>query len=586
MDKEKYIKENTNKTISDVVDTLCKRDKKKGIIVRPTGFGKSFLLSNLTSNEKLIQTLKNKYHTQKYSHGDIDKTKLPVRFLYVYPTDIIKESVIKDYGTSGMNILQNTYFISYQLISRIAKELTVEATKEEVKQSSKYTYTDSNNKSWKLTNNKLDKKQYILKFRHINNENSIYEVTSNKSYDEQYIIDTSKSLTEFFATFDIVMLDECHRAAADKFKLAYSTIDRAISDDSNYSWVTTQLIGVTATPYRLDGRDIGDIFGKRGGGRLIGQGTEDDITLSDAIKTGLMNKFDYLYCVLDKDNFLQQIKDEINTTRKFIDNNVVELSRLEETKLNKDINKIKALNEVLKNTIDVKKHLDNPDYMKFVIFFQNKKSLVQHAEKIYKEFNKAFPQYTVNPTITVSGKLEDNIIINDTEYNNTDIKDISSLGRIEGRKIIDLIYSVDQLNMGYHVGDIAGVVLMRATNSAVIYNQQIGRCFNIKATNTPIIIDIIDKYNNIIDSTNDANNISKQNLGEKIDLPSLIDKECVNLIDETKEFMHSANAVKHQSYDKIEEFVQFWKYDRKAPIDIIAHILNVKTTSLEKYYKK
>ena len=581
MNKQEYIHNNTEETINKVISTLCKRDKKKGIIVRPTGFGKSYLLSRLTSNEELNKYLYDNYHNSKYSHGDIDKSQLPVRYLYVYPTNIIKSSVIEDYGRSGLNILKNTYFISYAILARVVKELTIKA---DANDNSKYVYEDTKGNKWKITNNKSDNRSYVLNFKKVKGEDSIYEVS--KTGNEEYIINTGHQLTELFATFDIIMLDECHRAAANKFKLAYSTIDRAISDDYNYPWVTTQLIGVTATPYRLDGRDIGDIFGKKGGGRLIGNDTSDDITLSDAIKLGLMNKFDYIYAVLDRDSFLQQIKDEINTTRRMVDNNVVELSRLEETKLDYDISSIKALSEVLKDNIDENRHLNNKNYMKFVVFFQNKEALVQQAEKIYNEFNKAFPKFTINPTITISGKLDESIIINNTEYNNTNIEDISSLGVIEGRHVVDLIYCIDQLNMGYHVGDITGVVLMRATNSAVIYNQQIGRCFNIMANNTPVIIDIVDKYNNIIESTAKASNIDKQNLGEKIDLPSIINDECINLINTTEEFLNNANKVKHQTYNKVEEFVYFWKNNRKASPEIIAHILGVDVNIVKKYYCK
>ena len=56
---------------------------------------------------------------------------------------------------------------------------------------------------------------------------------------------------------------------------------------------------------------------------------------------------------------------------------------------------------------------------------------------------------------------------------------------------INLIFNVDVITVGYHVEGVAGVVLMRNTGTEITYFQQIGRAFSVKGKKRPIIFDVI-----------------------------------------------------------------------------------------------
>ena len=48
------------------------------------------------------------------------------------------------------------------------------------------------------------------------------------------------------------------------------------------------------------------------------------------------------------------------------------------------------------------------------------------------------------------------------------------------------------LNMGYHVGDITGIVMYRCTQSSIVYIQQLGRALSSGSYNSCIVFDIVD----------------------------------------------------------------------------------------------
>lgn len=57
---------------------------------------------------------------------------------------------------------------------------------------------------------------------------------------------------------------------------------------------------------------------------------------------------------------------------------------------------------------------------------------------------------------------------------------------------IDLIYSCNMLNMGYHIDDLTGIVMYRMTSSNIIYAQQLGRINNSGISKHGVVFDVVD----------------------------------------------------------------------------------------------
>ena len=62
---------------------------------------------------------------------------------------------------------------------------------------------------------------------------------------------------------------------------------------------------------------------------------------------------------------------------------------------------------------------------------------------------------------------------------------------------LKLLFSIDMLNEGIHVDDVDGVVLLRPTESPIIYKQQIGRALAAGCKKTPIIFDMVNNFDSL-----------------------------------------------------------------------------------------
>ena len=140
--------------------------------------------------------------------------------------------------------------------------------------------------------------------------------------------------------------------------------------------------------------------------------------------------------------------------------------------------------------------------------------------------------------------------------------------------------------MGYHVESITGIMLLRETNSAVIYNQQIGRCFSVRSNNKPIIFDVVDKAGAgsiLAKADKDSDEFSS---GEKQELPSIIDKDCVDIHNYGKDFIKLLNSMRKQTYKADEIIVKFLSENRHAPVDVIVTMTGLDKDTVESILKQ
>ena len=57
---------------------------------------------------------------------------------------------------------------------------------------------------------------------------------------------------------------------------------------------------------------------------------------------------------------------------------------------------------------------------------------------------------------------------------------------------VDLIFSVNMLNEGYHIDDLTGIFMYRGTQSDIVYIQQLGRVLSSGSANNGIVFDVVD----------------------------------------------------------------------------------------------
>lgn len=200
-----------------------------------------------------------------------------------------------------------------------------------------------------------------------------------------------------------------------------------------------------------------------------------------------------------------------------------------------DCEEYSSSNEVLDkaefNSIEAPEKL--PKYMRFLVFTPSQAELKQNVKAVndsgdieilgnmvqttYKDFSNAFGRYgyRVRTTIISSAnsieknnvKLIDNYVRAELEHEKAlatktkahlSSEDDIKLGKavVPQDKVIDLIFSINMLNVGYHVNNITGLVFKRWTGSNQIYFQQLGRCLSSVSDTIPVVFD----YVNVVDS--------------------------------------------------------------------------------------
>lgn len=451
-------------------------------IVRPTGFGKSYMLAKITS--------------QKYRNRFIYQ-----RSLYIYPLDIIKKDVLMKYGekASGDVKFNNTDFVSYQALNNIRE------------------------------------KGYKLK------DGSVL------------------TLEEFIEQYDLVMCDECHLCGSDGFRACWDRIKGLFGVDKAH------LIGVTASPRRMDSFDvIEEIFGGE-------EKSVFSLSAGEAYRLGILKAPIRVVAVYNDLDFKKSVMDKVKES---------DASIKEEKDVLLKLDKIVGAEKVIEYVIE--KVRPNIKYMKFIVFYVNKADLFEKCNTVSEWFKNIYSSYgfKVNDHIVVSS-ADSEICTEDDVKLLAGFKELAELKETDFK--IDLIHCIDMLNMGYHVDDITGIVMMRGTRSEIIETQQIGRCLSVNAEHSPIIFDFVNNYNtkkwfkDEADREREADNVdinSMRGSGDS-ELKSSKDRDGVEVymstytIEALKEVDKVINKKRLRSEYNAESIL-YWYKTLKAPIYVIA----------------
>lgn len=234
--------------------------------------------------------------------------------------------------------------------------------------------------------------------------------------------------------FDIVIIDEVHRVGDNKYQKII-----------NY-FKPKFLLGMSATPDRTDGYDLYKLFDHN---------ILYEIRLLDALDAKMLCPFQY-YGVSD-----------ISVDGKPIEDKSDFLNLTDETRLENIITKIKYYGYSGKRA-------------KGLIFVNS----IEVGESLSSSFNQ-----NGYKTIFLSGKNSQ------TERD----KAIEQLAKddISGGDYLDYIFSVDIFNEGVDIPEVNQVVLLRPTESVIVFLQQLGRGLRLnKDKEFVTIIDFIGNYEN------------------------------------------------------------------------------------------
>ena len=214
-------------------------------------------------------------------------------------------------------------------------------------------------------------------------------------------------------TFDVVVVDEFHHAAADSY-------DRLLNH-----LTPVEMLGLTATPERLDGRDVTAWFDNR---------IAVELRLWEAIDQGFLVPFQY-FGVADGTDLRQLTWRRGGYAPEDLSNLFT----------GDDVRVAKLLEAIQRIVLD-------PGRMRALGFCVSK----EHARYMARKFTEAGIQ-----SIALTGD------------DSADVRDQGLTALKAGR--LRCVFSVDVLGEGVDVPDVDCVLLLRPTESATLFTQQLGR---------------------------------------------------------------------------------------------------------------
>lgn len=274
-----------------------------------------------------------------------------------------------------------------------------------------------------------------------------------------------KDLFNIGLTYDLIIVDEFHRLGGEKWGPAIKTVFDGVDNPQS----TCRVIGFTATPIRYldNARDMSD--------ELFGGNVIQGLNLEDAICEGILPGFVYNACYFSTEDKLAEVEKKLNSN---------DYKIVDDTIRNDLTVKVRELRMLYHNKLKIETILrdttkDLNENQKWIIFCRDKDSLKEICEICKSWF-----------------MSEPSLYIIHSDKNTVDNKRILKEFR-ESKSGVNVMLCIDMLNEGVHIKDIDGIIMLRKTDSPIIFLQQLGRALEAGKTTQPLIYDLVGNYKDL-----------------------------------------------------------------------------------------
>lgn len=256
----------------------------------------------------------------------------------------------------------------------------------------------------------------------------------------------------------LAITDEAHRSIAEQTEKKMQLLF-----DSNPE---TYWLGITATPERMDGKNVVDHFY---------EGTIDyELTLIEALREKIVKAPNYIPCAYALSDKLENVKKAIDECT-----DIKKKARLEEIyeQLRNIVANAEGIPELIKNNIQVKDG-------KVVVFCKNK----EHMDELMSKVQEWFGQIDADPEVysVYSGE----------GYTQVGNAETIEAFKSSASKHLKILFTVDMINEGFHI-PVDTLIMARPTESRLVYNQQLGRGLSSDPDAEPTtVFDLVNNYLN------------------------------------------------------------------------------------------
>ena len=283
--------------------------------------------------------------------------------------------------------------------------------------------------------------------------------------------------------FDVILCDEFHHTGAPVW---YKAIN-VLSNNAKY------FIGLSATHIRyLDGnRDMAK--------ELFGSSIVHGPSLREAIEQGILPKFQYISLLYDTQEFIRRAEGSCSPL------DIESKTKIEKFRLSEDGS--------YELGVRLRKYIKE-DNRKWIVFC----SSIEQMQDIDIDIRNWFNTDSVR-IFKLHSKLSRK------QVQNT----LSDFNQSQG---LSALVCVDMLNEGVHVEGVTGLIMLRRTNSPIIFLQQLGRALSASNKDkVPQIIDVVENYANLHSMLNLCSKIQKST-EEKEDKVSLVSGKELFIVDD------------------------------------------------------
>lgn len=566
-DREENFRRVREGTARDLEDMLTKHEI--ALMIRPTGFGKTYTMIRLC---------------------ELARYK---KIIYLYPTNVIKKSIIDDYHDSYMVPVEEGSTKLKRVSGKLGRKFNL--TQEEMAERPDLPYMIFCSYS-KMLRDWNDAYKYSDTFNKLPKEKQTKFITdweSDKDIDKKLKLQKAW-LKSRLKDVDLLVIDEAHMVGAEGFMKYWPHIRQMFMGPNKLKESRLHVVGATATPLRtnIDVDIEKEIFYYTYSGKKVSARIRD-FTIVECWDSGILPRPYYIKGVLNRErevvrieeilreNLLSPIKigkatknsSEVTVTNQYSIRKEQEFKK-ELRAVQSSFEKVKDPADTIRSGIEVVNGngFENGNYMRFIVFYQDTNEMIKYHEEINSAFKIALG---MNEESLRYKKLNTLYLVSNKEravsggLGTITIEQLSErtehLEKIDYNTAeVDIIHCIDMLNMGYHVGMVTGVVINRSTGSEIKYYQQIGRCMSVKSNQTPLIIDFDNADAALFKRAMDS--LRREAITRIREFTS----EC-DVAPETTQLNAIYNRVKLSvSMDELsEDLIEYYYFDRKAPIYFI-----------------
>lgn len=308
----------------------------------------------------------------------------------------------------------------------------------------------------------------------------------------------NKEAQEKFMTLanktDLLITDEFHRLGAKEWGAACQKLIDLIDKNNK------KILGLTATPIRYNdlvklSEDSEDGRGEKKSRNMADEVFEGNliqgVTLEEAVYNRILPSFKYVLGSYGYESALAEGFERLEDMRQTYGSSNQAIRNLERN-LRELSEKFGPEKENLRKLIQ-KEIKDIGNYQKWIVFCSNSEQLKNIDEELSYWFEKPLNKYKSGFQISETALNLYSVYSDEpTKENESNLEAF-----YDANQGLNIIKCINKLNEGAHVANITGIIMLRGTQSPIVYLQQIGRALSAGNKNNPIIFDFMGNFENM-----------------------------------------------------------------------------------------